>query len=46
MAKTTWYRYVFEDGSWIDFTGRLGGRELEREVLKRGRIVDCIRLPY
>lgn len=46
MAKITWYRYIFKDGSWIENAGRLRGRELEREIHERGEIVDCIRLPY
>jgi hypothetical protein len=46
MAKITWYRYVFEDGSWFELAGRLKGRELEREIRERGKIVKCIKLPY
>lgn len=46
MAKTIWYRYTFEDGSYLENRGKLSKRELIEEMDYRGQLISCVKLPY
>lgn len=46
MAKVTWYRYIFGNGSCIENRGRMNKRELARETANRGGLISCVSLTY